>query len=241
VGIRTEPVLGADSPVERERRGVAYMQYSFLTVLLLGIGAGIGGGIAGSGVVPIPPISASAWIAITVVLTLVGSGFQGLLYRGQWIVATGAVSGVPFENEYRGPLQTVTRVQIVILVIATLLAIVDVVQNPGASNPTSATVSFSTLGLVHLGVTLVRGVVDLLALLPLFTTVRRVAERQGDAVLARRAGRNRIAIPIWGTVGILAIGLRPLIAMVLYYNTLNSYRALLRESGEGHPEEPLAT
>ena len=56
---------------------------------------------------------------------------------------------------------------------------------------------------------------------------RYIGQRLGDAKLTRRAGRNRIACPIWSTVGFLLCGLGPLISLILYYNTIVTARKSL--------------
>ncbi len=58
--------------------------------------------------------------------------------------------------------------------------------------------------------------------------VRGMARRLPNEKIYKRAKSRMIACPIWYTVGILLIGLGPLIALVLYWNLLNMVSTALK-------------
>jgi hypothetical protein len=148
------------------------------------------------------------------------------MIMGYWMFTEPAMGRSESELSEIG--RRFARTAIVVQVVLQVLQIVVIAAFPGIVVQPGKAFVFST-GFIAIAAV---GLLALLVAAGQFVAVmlytRGLAERVPDAHIQRRAGVYLWLIPLLSTVGILACGLGPLVALVLYWNLLDRLRKQLR-------------
>jgi hypothetical protein len=154
---------------------------------------------------------------VDLVHTGIGLGVSAMLYVGYWHLT--APDPAQVANERASTARNVVRVAV--LVMAALGVVQLMLQ---VVSPTMGVV-VSPLGLLLMGALGLVGVVAwAVQYFAMMRYVRWLAGRVPDAFIVARTKRYMWLLPVLTTVGVLLLGIGPLIALVLYWNLLNRLR-----------------
>lgn len=258
VGLRTDGVCPeCGRPVDDSLRGAHLIHRSpeYVRTLTRGIGLVLNGillwfaasfllgpgvmlaftmssGMSGTGAVP------PYFGAIQIGIAALNVAISGMILYGYWCF-TARDPGDPVRDGaptarrvVRGAVIAQAAFQVISLVTTAVMYSTGVGQGFSGATPGQPTAG-QTLGLVLLIVGSVVGLGAFAAWVTQFFAamlyVKTIALRLPDPKIYRLSKSRIIACPIWCTVGILLIGLGPLIALILYWNLLNMVRTRLKQ------------
>lgn len=213
-------LLADSSPehLESLRKGTSYILNSILVSIVFAVAAGAIGGIVGymnSNGAPTPPTPyqpAPLPLWLDLLLGLGGFIILAFALRGQWLL-TSLDPTFAGRHAANGSRMWIRNLAVIIATLAVTQFIVQQIT-------------------LHIGVSLAFGVLSLFiwaaSISAQMSYVTWLAPRLQDAQVAARAKLLVWLAPLLCTVGMLLLFLGPLIAIIMYWNLLNSVRRDLK-------------
>lgn len=208
-----EPLLANAAPEYRQvlLRGLSLVLNGILLSIIVGIaGVILGFAMRGS---PLAPRLAE----------ILNLGVQAMLFFGYWFFTQPDPSQVAAEAQ-EGPRRVLRASVIVRAVVAIVSLAISFVAGPGAA----AGAGSGAAGAAIFAVGLVGAVAWAVQFFAAMRYTRWLAGRVPDRYIVRRTKTYTWLLPLLATVGLVLVGLGPLIALVLYWNLLDRFRKHVR-------------
>lgn len=232
------------------RRGITLVEASLvLQILMVVVGIAVMGVFIGTGTIGPrgagtgtgAPRFAGAPVVFQQVQQLVTALVRGMTLLGWWMFSTPDPALLA-----RDPGHGARRILRIFLACSAVLSLAGFVAGmlPGLKAQVAAAAgtgmfSMATFGVLAL-IGLAGAVAQLVGFIASMNYMMQLARRIPDAKMERQAERYRWLLPVIYVPGILACGLGPLVAFVMYLLQIDGWRRRMKDLGRGVLEEEAA-